>query len=144
VPVEIIREIEVVKQIDMSTLQAMLAQMGTVELSRTDMGETSRTDKGEISRTDMGIVGNTSTKRDDLTKIEGIGPKIQELIYAEGIYTWKQLAATKSNVIQAILDKAGKKFQVHDPKTWSMQAAMAAKGDWDALKQWQDELDGGK
>ena len=31
-----------------------------------------------------------------------------------------------------------------DPTTWPKQAKMAAAGDWDALKKWQDELDGGK
>jgi large subunit ribosomal protein L21 len=32
----------------------------------------------------------------------------------------------------------------HDPETWPKQAGMAASGDWDGLKKWQDELDGGK
>jgi hypothetical protein len=31
-----------------------------------------------------------------------------------------------------------------DPESWPEQAALAAKGDWDALKKLQDELDGGK
>jgi len=33
---------------------------------------------------------------------------------------------------------------MHDPTTWPKQADMAAKGEWDALNKWQDELDGGK
>jgi len=33
---------------------------------------------------------------------------------------------------------------MHDPTTWPQQAGMAAKGEWDALKTWQDELQGGK
>ncbi|MEL6866401.1 MAG: hypothetical protein AAFP19_18395, partial [Bacteroidota bacterium] len=32
----------------------------------------------------------------------------------------------------------------HNPGTWAEQAAMAASGDWEKLKAWQDELDGGK
>ena len=29
-------------------------------------------------------------------------------------------------------------------RTWPAQAEMAAAGEWDKLKAWQDELDGGK
>jgi len=32
---------------------------------------------------------------------------------------------------------------MHDPTTWPAQSKMAADGDWDGLKKWQDELDGG-
>ena len=44
--------------------------------------------------------------------------------------------------LKSILDEAG--LGMHDPGTWPKQAELAAKGDWDALKKWQDELDGGK
>ena len=43
-----------------------------------------------------------------------------------------------------VLTKAGSRFTMHDPKTWSRQAGLASAGKWDELKQWQDELDGGK
>ncbi len=82
--------------------------------------------------------------QDDFTVIEGIGPKINELIHAEGIHTYSELAATKVNSIQAILDKAGPSFTLADPETWSAQSDLAAKNEWEKLMKWQDELDGGK
>jgi len=81
---------------------------------------------------------------DDLTKIEGIGPKIAGLLNADGIYTFKELSVTKVKTIQAILDKAGPRYRMHSPTTWPKQSKMAANGKWDALKKWQDELDGGR
>jgi large subunit ribosomal protein L27 len=83
-------------------------------------------------------------KADDLKKIEGIGPKIAELLVAGGIVTFADLAGSSVEAVQAILDEAGPKFSVHNPGTWAQQATLAAAGNWDALKTLQDELDGGK
>ncbi len=82
--------------------------------------------------------------KDDFTKIEGIGPKISQLLHDGGFNTFSELAAASVEQIQAILDAAGSRFNTHNPGTWSRQAEMAANGEWDALKAWQDELDGGK
>lgn len=77
---------------------------------------------------------------DDLKVVEGIGPKIEELLNNEGIWTFAQLAATSANRIKEILDAAGPRFQIHDPTTWPNQSALARDGKWDELKKWQDEL----
>lgn len=81
---------------------------------------------------------------DDLTKIEGIGPAIAKVLNAGGIATFSALAASNADALKEILANAEGNFAMHDPGTWSQQADMAAKGEWDALKKWQDELDGGK
>ena len=81
---------------------------------------------------------------DDFKKIEGIGPKISELLKAAGIASFADLAGTDPEKIKEILAEAGSRYKMHDPTTWPQQADMAAKGEWDALKKWQDELDGGK
>jgi predicted flap endonuclease-1-like 5' DNA nuclease len=81
---------------------------------------------------------------DDLTKIEGIGPKIADLLKADGIESFEKLAKSGIETVKTILDKAGKRYQMHNPSTWMAQAKIAAKGDWESLKKWQDELSGGK
>jgi large subunit ribosomal protein L17 len=81
---------------------------------------------------------------DDLTIVEGIGPKIAELCNAKGIYTFAQLASTSEETLKSMLDEAGARFAVHNPSTWAQQAQMAANGNMDELKVWQDELKGGK
>ncbi len=83
--------------------------------------------KGEVSTTPHDL------SPDDLTKIEGIGPKIAELLRNDGIITFEKLSETSEETLKGILAKAGKRFQVHNPTTWAAQAKMAAKGDWVAL-----------
>ncbi len=83
-------------------------------------------------------------KADDLKIIEGIGPKIAELLIEGGINTWKGLSEASVDRLKEILDAAGPSYQIHDPSTWPEQAGLAANGEWDVLKKLQDELDGGR
>lgn len=81
---------------------------------------------------------------DDLTKIEGIGKKINELLSAENIVNFKDLSKCSSKKLKGILDAAGNKFKMHDPATWPAQAKLAAAGKWTELEEMQKELTGGK
>lgn len=83
-------------------------------------------------------------KGDDLKIVEGIGPKIEELLHNAGIKTWKALSETAADSLKKILDTAGPNFQIHDPGSWPEQAHLAHQGDWDALKALQDRLTGGR
>jgi predicted flap endonuclease-1-like 5' DNA nuclease len=88
--------------------------------------------------------GFTVRKEDDLEVVEGIGPKIHELLRAAGIKTWMELAATKPAQIQKILDTAGPKYKLAVPDTWPEQSGLAGKGKWAELKALQESLDGGR
>lgn len=90
------------------------------------------------------VVEEKKSEGDDLTKIEGIGPKISELLVEAGITTFAQLAETEVVKLREILYDAGSKFKSHDPETWPAQSQLAADGKWDELKKLQDELIGGK
>jgi large subunit ribosomal protein L17 len=81
---------------------------------------------------------------DDLTKVEGIGPKISQILIDAGISSFSLLAETEADKVREILAEAGSAYKSHDPETWPKQAKLAAEGKWDELKKWQDELDGGK
>lgn len=80
----------------------------------------------------------------DLTKVEGIGPKIAEVLNASGINTFAELGSKSVDEIKVVLENAGGVLAGKDPSTWADQAKMAAEGKWDELKKWQEELDGGK
>jgi len=84
------------------------------------------------------------TGADDLKKIEGIGPKIAEVLTEAGIGTFAALANTSPDAIREILEAASSRYKMFDPTTRPEQAKMAAEGRWDELKKRQDELDGGK
>ncbi|HNT77832.1 MAG TPA: DUF4332 domain-containing protein [Anaerolineae bacterium] len=81
-------------------------------------------------------------KPDDLKRLEGIGPKVAGVLEAAGISTFAQLAETDVARLRAILDAA--KLRFLDPTTWPEQAALAAKGDWEAFDKLASELKGGR
>ncbi|MEE9363869.1 MAG: 30S ribosomal protein S2 [Cellulophaga sp.] len=83
------------------------------------------------------------TAADDLTKVEGIGPKISEIFQAAGISTFADLAGKSEDDLKAILAEAGSRYASKNPSSWAKQAKMAADGKWDELKEWQDNVKGG-
>lgn len=85
-----------------------------------------------------------SPDRDDLTVIEGIGPKIQMLLNQYGIFSYRQLAEADVARLKEILAAAGPQLAMHDPGTWPSQANLAANDQWDTLKSVQGFLKGGK
>lgn len=82
--------------------------------------------------------------QDDLKIVEGIGPKIEELLFKAGIHTYSELAAAPVSRLKEILAEAGSRYAMHDPGTWSAQALLAANNEWDNLKAYQEFLDAGK
>jgi predicted flap endonuclease-1-like 5' DNA nuclease len=82
--------------------------------------------------------------RDDLKVIEGIGPKIEEILFKNQIYTYSQLAGTPTSRIKEILLAEGNRFAVHDPSTWPAQSLLAANEEWENLKAYQSYLNSGK
>ncbi|MGA0285054.1 MAG: 30S ribosomal protein S1 [Saprospiraceae bacterium] len=85
-----------------------------------------------------------SAKGDDFKKIEGIGPKTAEHLANAGLTSFKELSEASVDQLKEILEAAGPRYKIHDPTTWPEQAAIAADGDWDKLKELQDKLNGGK
>ena len=83
-----------------------------------------------------------SEEADDLKKIEGIGPKIAEVLGEAGVSTFAALAKMDRDAIKAILETVST-LKSKEPKTWPQQAELAADGKWDELKVLQDELMGG-
>jgi len=89
--------------------------------------------------------GSTGTvERQDLTRIEGIGPKIQEILYENGIETYEMLADADVEDLELVLANAGSRYKSHDPSTWPEQAKLAHEEKWEELDELQDKLQGGK
>lgn len=100
------------------------------------------TPKAAVSKTEKKAAPKTK-KTDDFKVIEGVGPKIAELIQKAGIASFKDLAKTSVEKLNEILTEAGGSYASHNPETWPEQAKLAADGKFDELKEWQDKLDGG-
>jgi len=107
----------------------------------------------DVVNTALSTTSNTvniepaSTKevvKDNLKKIEGIGPKIEELLNNDGVYSFQDLISASVSRIRGILIAAGPNYAVHDPSTWAEQARLAHEGLWDDLSDMQEQLKGGK
>jgi predicted flap endonuclease-1-like 5' DNA nuclease len=79
---------------------------------------------------------------DDLKVIEGIGPKIAELLQEAGIHTFSELARTEVGRLEGILKEA--RLEMTEPRSWPDQATLAAVGRWEALQALQEKLKGGR
>ena len=114
--------------------------LGASSLTSESKATKNDTNSGAVAKS---FVSDDSVK-DDLTKVEGIGPKIQGLLNDDGIWSWKQLSETAVEQIQKVLDNAGPRYRVHNPASWPLQAEMCHKGEWDKLDKWQEEHKGGR
>ncbi|MGD9049677.1 MAG: DUF4332 domain-containing protein [Anaerolineae bacterium] len=84
-------------------------------------------------------------KPDDLTRIEGIGPKISGVLQEAGITTFAQLADTDPARLEEILEASDPRLRrLADPATWPEQAALAAADEWEAHEALRSELKGGR
>lgn len=63
---------------------------------------------------------------DDLTQIDGLGPKAQDALYDAGVRTFDDVAGSTPDALRAILTGAGMKSV--KPDTWPEQASTLAKG----------------
>jgi predicted flap endonuclease-1-like 5' DNA nuclease len=75
------------------------------------------------------ILGS-SIRLDDLTIVDGVGPKIAGLLADAGVGTWRALADTDVDRLREVLADAGPRYRMHDPTPWPAQAALLADGRW--------------
>jgi predicted flap endonuclease-1-like 5' DNA nuclease len=93
-----------------------------------------------------GVPQSALDLEDDLTRIEGVGPKVATLLNAQGIHSYAQLSKAQSSQLHTILESAGPTYHLADAsaETWPEQARLAAQGRWQELLSLQDELRGGR
>jgi predicted flap endonuclease-1-like 5' DNA nuclease len=84
-----------------------------------------------------------STSEDDLTVIEGIGPKYRDALVAAGIDTFEKVANADVTDFVAAAEAADMR-RASSMESWAQQAEFAAKGDWDGLATFQDDLTAGR
>ena len=101
--------------------------------------------KKEAVVTEEAPVAKKSAKKgDDLTIIEGIGPKVAAIFAEAGISSFADLAKKIKEELEAILVPNGAVYVAMDPTTWAEQAQLAAEGKMEELETLKKELNGGK
>ncbi len=76
----------------------------------------------------------------DLQIIEGVGPKIQQILMDAGYTTWESVANSSYDDLKRMLSNAGPRYRIHDPRSWARQAQLAATGKWEDLVAYQKFL----
>ena len=104
--------------------------------------------KGGVFKADATAVAALASQAspaqaDDIEIIEGIGPKIAQVLMANGITTFAKLAATDADAMTQMLKASGGKFSLANTASWAEQAALLRDGKMDEFKKLTDELVGG-
>ncbi|HUR30693.1 MAG TPA: 30S ribosomal protein S1, partial [Saprospiraceae bacterium] len=81
---------------------------------------------------------------DDLKIVEGIGPKIEEVLHAAGINSYADLASRSADDLREILLAQSSRNKMFDPTTWPEQAKLASENKMDELQSLKDTLKAGK
>ncbi|SHI74414.1 large subunit ribosomal protein L27 [Tangfeifania diversioriginum] len=68
-----------------------------------------------------------AVEKDDLKKLDGVGPKLEEVFNTAGIATFENFAATSVEKLHEILEEAGSRYASKDPAPWIEQAKELAK-----------------
>lgn len=79
---------------------------------------------------------------DNLQIIEGVGPKMEELLQGAGYSNWASLAEASFETLRKLLDEVG--YQFANPHSWPRQARLAHEGKWADLVEFQQFLSAGE
>ncbi|MFO8037454.1 MAG: hypothetical protein R6U57_12590 [Anaerolineales bacterium] len=88
--------------------------------------------------TPRSMIDYKALQEDDLTKIKGVGAKMNQALRAAGIRTYRRLAVAEDSELKRILKAAN--ATIVDPSTWQEQARLAAQGAWEELEAFQREI----
>ncbi|MBT8181638.1 MAG: 30S ribosomal protein S2 [Eudoraea sp.] len=138
---EVVEKVEKETEVEAKAPKEEKAETAKVEETPKQVKEeaapkTEKKEKAEVKKT-------VKAEADNLTKIEGIGPKAAEALTKAGIDSYAKLAKAKADKIKEILTEASSRMAHLDPDSWPKQAKMAADGNWDELKEWQENAKGG-
>ena len=87
-----------------------------------DVTEVAQTIKEKVSE-----ITNTTAVKTDLKVINGIGPKLEQILNDAGINNYTDLTKASKKDLQNILDQSGPKYRMHNPEDWKAQAKLALK-----------------
>lgn len=77
---------------------------------------------------------------DDFTKIQGIGPKSEQILKQAGVTSYDELSSISPEKIKSILVQADHRYAMYEVTYWPRQAKLAAQGDWEKFKALKHKL----
>lgn len=141
------KSVDGVDAAEVGNLREQAARLGTVTAERDrlrmELADLRGRGADDVDLAEAEQVLGHPVRLDDLTVVEGIGPRVAELCTALGIDSWETLARTDVARLQSMLDDAGSRFQMHQPATWPTQARLLADGRWVEFRELVAGLSGG-
>ncbi len=114
------------------------AKSVTTQKASTPKRRVSTTKKATTTRA-KSTVKRTQVVNDKLTMIYGIGPKMESMLKARGIKTFRMLAGMTLKELGAIIQEGGPRYKSYRPADWRKQALLAAKGNFQELKKFVEQ-----
>ncbi|NJL94521.1 MAG: hypothetical protein HC915_12765 [Anaerolineae bacterium] len=93
---------------------------------------------------EVAVPATTIEAEDDLHRIEGIGPKIEDALKRAGIKTYAQLARMTGEELTRIVKEEARVRMVGDAATWAKQAQFLVNNDIEGLEAYQRSLTSGR
>lgn len=134
-----------------SAIELMRENLAALEKKNRDALTRAEAAEADIAKLEKGLEESAQeaasqklrirSMQDDLSVIDGIGPKVSSVLRTAGITSFSKLAEREPEEIQGILVAENPRLtRLTDPSTWHEQARMAADGDWEGLKALQDSI----
>jgi len=88
----------------------------------------------ELEEWNQALRSRMQRMQDDLSIIDGIGPRVADVLMSAKINTFSKLASASTEEISKILEaKDPRLLRLTDPTSWPRQARLAGEEDWDGL-----------
>ena len=118
--VEEVSDAPIVKKAKKVAVKAKVEVEDAIEDIKEDVTEVAQTIKEKVSE-----ITNTTAVKTDLKVINGIGPKLEQILNDAGINNYTDLTKASKKDLQNILDQAGPRYRMHNPEDWKAQAKLA-------------------
>ncbi len=110
----------IVKKAKKVAVKAKVEVEDAIEDIKKDITEVAQTIKEKVTE-----ITNTTAVKTDLKVINGIGPKLEQVLNDVGINNYAGLTKARKKDLQNILDQAGPRYRMHNPEDWKAQAKLA-------------------
>ncbi len=108
--------------VDVAVEEAPAAQEKPIKKAETKAEVKEEAPKTEAKKAESKAEAAEETKGDDLTKLDGVGPKLAEILAEGGFTTYASVAAASVEDIHEVLEAAGSRYASKDPAPWIEQA----------------------
>ncbi|TVR89280.1 MAG: 50S ribosomal protein L27 [Saprospirales bacterium] len=129
---------EVAEKLDSKTAKAKTATPAKKEEPAKAQAPKAEEPKAEVPKKEASPAD--AGKPDNLKVLDGVGPKLAEVLATGGFATFDSIASATVDQLKAILEEAGSRYKAFDPTEWPQQAKLAAEGKMDELKALQAKL----